>query len=84
MKYYIVTIEQYSNEGAYTEIGKIEKQNTYDGALGRFYDLLSIVAKSAAHNFLDIKIIQSNGGIVKKDVYGEYVEYVPPVTPTGE
>ena len=29
---------------------------------------------SAAHNFLDIKIVQSDGGIVKKDVYGAYVD----------
>lgn len=76
MKYYIMTIEQYTAQGAetHTEQSKVEKKNTLDSALGYFYDTLSTVAKSAAHNFLDIKITQSDGGIIKKDVYGAYVE----------
>ena len=76
MKYYIMTIEQYTASGseAKTEQSKVEKKNTLDSALGYFYDSLSTVAKSAAHNFLDIKIVQSDGGIIKKDVYGSYVE----------
>lgn len=76
MKYYIMTIEQYTASGAETrtEQSKVEKKNTLDSALGYFYDTLSTVAKSAAHNFLDIKITQSDGVIVKKDVYGAYVE----------
>lgn len=76
MKYYIMTIEQYTAQGAEakTEQSKVEKKNTLDSALGYFYDTLSTVAKSAAHNFLDIKIVQSDGGIVKKDVYGAYVD----------
>lgn len=76
MKYYIVTIEQYTAQGAEakSEQAKVEKKNTLDSALGYFYDTLSTVAKSAAHNFLDIKIIQSDGGIIKTDKYGAYVE----------
>ena len=76
MKYYIMTIEQYTASGAEThsEQSKVEKKNTLDSALGYYYDTLSTVAKSAAHNFLDIKIVQSDGGIIKKDVYGSYVE----------
>ena len=76
MKYYIMTIEQYTAQGATapTEQSKVEKKNTEDSALGYFYDTLSTVAKSAAHNFLDIKIIQSDGGIIKKDVYGAYID----------
>ena len=75
MKYYIMTIEQYTAQGAevHSEQSKVEKKNTLDSALGYFYDTLSTVAKSAAHNFLDIKIVQSDGGIIKKDVYGAYV-----------
>ena len=76
MKYYIMTIEQYTAQGAEakTEQSKVEKKNTYDSALSYFYNTLKTVADSAAHNFLDIKIVQSDGGIVKRDVYGAYVE----------
>ena len=74
MKYYIHTIEQYKQDDTYVELGKEQNANTYDSALGKFYDLLSTVAKSAAHNYLDIKIIKSDGGIIKKDVYGEYID----------
>lgn len=76
MKYYIMTIEQFIPEGAeaHSESSKVEKKNTEDSALGYFYDCLSTVAKSARHNFLDIKITKSDGTIIKKDVYGAYVE----------
>lgn len=76
MKYYVMTIEQYTPAGAEarSEQSKVEKKNTLDSALGYFYDTLSTVAKSAAHNFLDVKIVQSDGKIVKKDVYGAYID----------
>lgn len=76
MKYYIMTIEQYTAQGAEkkSEQSKVQKENTYDSALSYFYNTLKTVADSAAHNFLDIKIVQSDGGIVKKDVYGKYVD----------
>ena len=75
MKYYIMTIEQYTAQGAEkpTEQSKVEKKNTYDSALSYFYNTLKTVADSAAHNFLDIKIVQSDGGIIKKDQYGAYI-----------
>lgn len=76
MKYYIMTIEQYTGQGAEqkSEQSKVQKENTYDSALSYFYNTLKTVADSAAHNFLDIKIVQSDGGIIKKDVYGAYVD----------
>ena len=76
MKYYVMTIEQYTAQGAETktEQAKVEKKNTYDSALSYFYGTLKTVADSAAHNYLDIKIVQSDGGIIKKDVYGAYVD----------
>ncbi len=76
MKYYVMTIEQYTAQGAEakSEQSKVEKKNTYDSALSYFYNTLKTVADSPAHNFLDIKIVQSNGGIIKTDKYGEYVE----------
>ena len=49
---------------------KVEKKNTLDSALSYFYGTLKTVADSAAHNYLDIKIFESNGGCVKKDTNG--------------
>lgn len=76
MKYYVMTIEQYTAQGAEapTEQAKVEKKNTLDSALSYFYGTLKTVADSAAHNYLDIKIFQSDGGLIKKDVYGAYIE----------
>lgn len=76
MKYYVMSIEQYTPQGSETrtEQSKVEKKNTLDSALSYFYNILKTVADSAAHNFLDVKIIRSDGGIIKKDVYGEYVD----------
>ena len=75
MKYYVMTIEQYTPQGQETKVeqSKVEKKNTEDSALSYFYNTLKTVADSAAHNYLDIKIIKSDGGIIKKDVYGAYV-----------
>ena len=74
MKYYIFTIEQYTQEGQYVEGGKMYfSSDNYDTVLMKFYNRLAEIANSAVHNFLDIKIVQSDGGIVKKDVYGAYV-----------
>ena len=76
MKYYVMTIEQYTAAGAEkpTEQSKVEKKNTEDSALSYFYNTLKTVADSAAHNYLDIKIVKSDGGIIKKDVYGAYID----------
>ena len=76
MKYYVLTIEQYTPKDAEakTEQAKVQKQNTYDSALSYFYNCLKTVADSSAHNFLDIKIFDSKGGLLKKDTYGEYEE----------
>ena len=70
-----MTIEQYTASGAETksEQAKVEKKNDYDSALSYFYNVLKTVADSKAHNFLDAKIVQSDGTIIKKDVYGAYV-----------
>lgn len=74
MKYYIFTIEQYTQDDKKVEGAKMYySTDNYDTALMKFYTRLAEVANSAVHNFLDIKIVQSDGGIVKKDVYGAYV-----------
>ena len=79
MKYYVLVIQQWTQAGAEapTESSKVTQKNTYDDALALFYDNLKTVSQTAAYNFLDAKIIQSDGGIVKRDTYGEYIEVTP-------
>ena len=76
MKYYLDTIEQIKGEteGTYTEYGKREKKDDYNTALTAFYDKLKNVSNSAQHVFLDIRIVNSQGGCVKKDFIGAYIE----------
>lgn len=76
MKYYLDTIEQIKGEteGTYTEYGKREIKADYNTALTAFYTKLMNVSNSASHVYLDIKIVSSEGGIVKKDSFGAYVE----------
>lgn len=76
MKYYVLTIQQWTQAGAEvpSEQSKVTKKNTYDEALAFFYDNLKTVSETPAYNFLDAKIIQSDGGIIKRDTYGAYIE----------
>jgi hypothetical protein len=74
MGYYLDTIEQIKGEteGAFTEFGKREKKASYEAALTDFYTKLMNVSNSAAHVFMDIRIVNSEGGCVKKDSIGAY------------
>lgn len=76
MKYYVDTIEQIKGEeeGTYTEYGARAKQTDYQAALVAFYDKLKNVSNSAVHVWLDIKIVNSQGGIEKKDSIGAYID----------
>lgn len=76
MKYYVDTIEQIkgTEEGTYTEYGAREKKADFQAALVAFYDRLKNVSNSAAHVWLDIKIVNSQGGIEKKDSIGAYID----------
>lgn len=76
MKYYVDTIEQIkgTEEGTYTEYGTRTKQTDFQTALVAFYDKLKNVSNSAAHVWLDIKIVNSQGGIEKKDSIGAYID----------
>lgn len=76
MKYYLDTIEQIKGdeEGTYTEYGKREIKADYQTALTAFYTKLTNASNSASHVWLDIKIVNSQGGIEKKDTIGKYVE----------
>ena len=78
MKFYIQTIEQIKGEqeGTYTEYANVSKENTEEAALSKFYKKLSDVSAALGntHVFMDIKIVNSVGGCIKKDSVGEYVE----------
>ena len=77
MKYYIFTIEQTVVEGGYAEYSKVTTKNTYNTALSTFYSFLSTVAgniEKGTETFMDIKMVNSKGGIEKKDQIGAYVE----------
>lgn len=78
MKFYIDTIEQIigEEEGTYTEYGLREKVNDENLALSKYYTKLSNVAADMGkgHVYMNIKITNSKGGIVKTDTLGEYVD----------
>jgi hypothetical protein len=77
MKFYIDTIEQIKGEeeGTYTEYGNREKVADEQTALTKFYKKLSDVSASLgkAHVYMDIKIVNSLGGSIKKDSVGDYI-----------
>lgn len=76
MKYYLDKIEQTKGEeeGTYTEYGSRTKYTDEKSATTKFYETLMNVSNSEAHVYLDIKIVNSEGGIIKKDSIGKYVE----------
>ena len=81
MRYYIDTIEQTKGEeGAVNEYGKREIQaadKSYEEVLSAYYVKLGNVANDIGegknHYYMDIKIIDSDGGVLKKDKVGERV-----------
>lgn len=84
MAFYIDTIEQTKAEGgAINEYGKREKQSgTYEQACSAFYtkcanvsnDLITEATPDKNHYFMDIRIVDSKGGVLKKDVLGKHKE----------
>lgn len=80
MAYYIDTIEQTKGEeNAINEYGKREKwELAYEQVLAKYYKKLSDVSADIGedknHYYMDIRIVDSNGGTLKKDKVGEYVE----------
>ena len=79
MKFYIQTIEQITKNNEISEYGGTEKVDTEQAALTKFYKKLSDVAADIGknHTYMDIKIVNSLGGCIKKDSIGEYVEESP-------
>ena len=84
MYYYIDTIEQTkgSEEGAINEYGKREQWKLpIEQVEAKFYQKLSDVSadlvsidESKNHYFMDIRIVDSTGGVIKKDVVGKRQE----------
>lgn len=75
MKYYVFAIEQTLIEGEYNEYSPaVKKYNDYKSAETYFHTRLGELANSQSHVYAELKIINSRGGIVKKDSIGEYVE----------
>lgn len=76
MQFYIDSIEQIIKDGAHTEYGGREKVGDENTALSKYYKKLSDVSADLGknHTYMDIKITNSLGGIVKKDQIGKYVE----------
>lgn len=76
MKFYVDQIEQVKTdvEGQYNEYGSRTIKPDYPSARTFFYQRLTEVSNSSTHVYLDIKITESNGGIIKKDSIGEYID----------
>ena len=81
MNYYIDTIEQVKGEeeGTVNEYGKRTKEGSdLNVVLSKFFKKLSDVSNDIGegknHFFMDIRIVDSNGGVIKKDQLGKLVE----------
>jgi len=76
MMYYIDTIEQVKTdtEGVYNEYGGREKVADQNLALSKYYTKLSNVAADLgkAHTYMNIKLVNSLGGVLKSDAIGTY------------
>lgn len=75
MKFYVFAIEETLIDGEYNEYSPaVKKYNDYKSAETYFFTRLGELANSQSHVYAELKIINSRGGIVKKDSIGEYVE----------
>lgn len=79
MAYYLDKIEQVkgTEEGTINEYGSRTKQASYEAALTAFYTSLGNVANDLIeadstknHYFMDIRIVDGLGGVVKRDSLG--------------
>lgn len=84
MNYYIDTIEQVKGEeeGTVNEYGKRSKEGSdLNVVLSKFFKKLSDVSNDIGegknHYFMDIRIVDSNGGVIKKDRLGKRVDATP-------
>lgn len=81
MRYYIDTIEQTKTEdGGVNEYGKREIQSadkSYEEVLSAYFVKLGNVANDIGegknHYYMDIRIVNSDGGVLRADKVGERV-----------
>lgn len=78
MSFYVFTIEQIrgESEGTYSEYAGTKKFGDEQAAEVYFYQRCAEVsnALTTTHTYMDIKIVNSLGGIIKKDTIGSYIE----------
>lgn len=77
MKFYVITIEQLHNGDKLQEYATKSDALTEKSARTTFYDKCSAVNKDLSdngHTFMDIKIVNSVGGIIKRDQLGQYID----------
>lgn len=81
MAFYLDKIEQVkgTEEGTINEYGSRTKQASYESALTAFYTSLGNVSNdlieadaSKNHYFMDIRIVDSKGGVLKRDSVGTH------------
>lgn len=73
---YLDTIEQVKTEteGEYSEYGTRTKYADEASATTKFYEKLMNVSNSSAHVFLDIRIVNATGDVIKKDRIGQHID----------
>lgn len=78
MSFYVFTIEQIrgESEGTYSEYAETKKFGDQQAAEVHFYTRCAEVSNAlkTTHTYMDIKIVNSLGGIIKKDTIGSYIE----------
>lgn len=78
MSFYVFTIEQIrgESEGTYSEYAGTKKFGDEQAADVYFYTRCAEVSNAlkTTHTYMDIKIVNSLGGIIKKDTIGKYIE----------
>ncbi|MBO4735713.1 MAG: hypothetical protein J5614_04885 [Paludibacteraceae bacterium] len=76
MMYYNTTIEQIIKDGELAEYGATEKVADLNSALSKYYKKLSDVSADLGknHTYMNIKIVNSYGVVVKEDTVGNYLE----------
>lgn len=86
MKFYLDTIEQIYNkeqEGTYIEYGNRTAKADETAALIEYYEKLKNVSNALGktHVYLDARIINSVGGVLKHDSLGSYMSDTPAPEP---
>lgn len=76
MKYYIVAIEQTNIEGELNEYVTTEKVADINLATSKYYKKLSDVSADIGvnHTYMNIRLLNSEGGQEKQDTVGTYVK----------